>query len=145
MRILIFFFLAFCISSETPGFSDITGDWINSDNDAHIRIFNSNGKYFGNVIWMKNPIDSITGKPQLDKLNKDPLLQKRPVMNLIVLKNLEYDEALKEWKGGTIYNPKSGSSYDVFCKMSEKNILEMHFYMTFRSFGKVFLWKRIVK
>ncbi len=143
IRSLFFFFISVCFSSSSWIANDISGVWVNSDKDAHIKIYASYGKYYGHVVWMKTPIDSTTGKPQLDKLNKDTDLRSLPVMNMIVLMNLEFDADDQEWNGGTIYNPKSGSSYDVFCRMIDEDTLEMHFYLSFQSLGKIFLWNRI--
>lgn len=143
IRCTIFFMLSVCLSSTSWVANDISGTWINADKDAHIKIYSSYGKFYGQVVWMKSPLDSTTGKPQLDKFNKDPKLRSRPVMNMIVLKNLEFDAEDQEWQGGTIYNPKGGDSYDLFCKMKDKNTLEMHFYLTIPTLGRTFDWKRI--
>lgn len=134
---------AVCLSSTSWVANDISGTWINADKDAHIKIYSSYGKFYGQVVWMKSPLDSATGKPQLDKFNKDPKLRSRPVMNMIVLKDLEFDAGDQEWQGGTIYNPKGGDSYDLFCKMKDKNTLEMHFYLTIPTRGRTFDWKRV--
>jgi uncharacterized protein (DUF2147 family) len=142
-RILLFFIITCCFSSQVWVPNDITGLWMNNDKDGHIKIFSSYGKFYGQIVWMKNPNDSLTGKPQLDVYNKDPGLRSRPVMNMIILKNLEFDADQQEWKDGTIYNPKSGSSYDMYCTLKDKNTLAMHFYLEIRSLGKDFYWTRI--
>lgn len=143
LRFVLFFLFSFCFSSTSWVANDISGVWVNADKDAHIKIYGSYGKYYGHVVWMEQPNDSITGKPQLDKLNKDTKLRSRAVMNLVVLKDLEFDADDQEWSGGTIYNPKSGSSYDVFCTMVDQKTIEMHFYLSLRSLGKTFLWRRM--
>jgi uncharacterized protein (DUF2147 family) len=143
IRPILFFFISICFSTPTWIANDISGIWVNSDQDAHIKIYSSNGKFYGHVVWMKMPNDSVTGKPQLDKFNKDPNLRSRPIMNLVVLKDLSFDSENQEWNGGTIYNPKSGSTYDVFSKMMDKNTLEMHFYISIPSLGKTFNWTRV--
>lgn len=143
IRIAFFFLISFCFSSSAWVGNDISGVWINSDADAHIKMYHSYGKYYGQVVWMKDPLDSITGKPQLDKLNKDPKLRSRAVMNLLVVQNLSFDAKDQEWSGGTIYNPKSGTSYDMSVKMIDKQKLEVLFYVKLRSVGKTVYWTRI--
>lgn len=142
IRCILFFVISICFSSSWVA-NDISGTWINADKDAHIKIYSSYGKFYGQVVWMKAPLDSITKKPQLDKFNKDPKLRSRPVMNMIVLKNLEFNADDQQWRGGTIYNPKDGSSYDVYIKMTDKNSIELRFYLTLESLGKTFYWTRV--
>jgi len=144
MKYIFVFLITVCFSPSAWVANDIAGVWINSDQDAHIKIFGSYGKYYGQVVWMKNPLDSTTGKPQLDKFNKDPNLQKRPILNLIVLSNLVYNAETQVWEDGTLYNPKTGDSYDAYCKMIDKNTLEFRFYMSVVALGKTANWKRII-
>jgi uncharacterized protein (DUF2147 family) len=143
VKCILFFLITVCFSSTSWVANDISGVWINADKDAHIKLYSSYGKYYGQVVWMKQPIDSATGKPQLDKFNGDPKLRTRPVMNMIVLKDLVFDAKDQQWEGGTIYNPKAGNTFDLFCKMIDKNTLEMHFYLTVTTIGKTFNWKRV--
>ncbi|MDQ3109799.1 MAG: DUF2147 domain-containing protein [Bacteroidota bacterium] len=143
IRFFILFLISVCFSSTSWVANDISGTWMNADKDAHIKIYGSYGKYYGQIVWMKEPLDSITGKPQLDKLNKDPKLRSRPVMNMIIISGLEFDAGDQEWTDGTIYNPKGGDSYDLYCKMKDKNTLEVHFYMTITTIGKTFFWTRV--
>jgi uncharacterized protein (DUF2147 family) len=145
IRAVLFFLLTACFLSGSWVANDISGIWVNNDKDAHIKIFSSYGKFYGQVVWMKCPNDSATGKPQLDKFNKDPKLKSRPVMNMIVLSDLEFDSENQEWNNGKIYNPKTGSYYDIFCTLKDKNTLEMHFYITLRSVGKLFYWNRLTQ
>ncbi len=143
-RILIFAFLIIGSKSSSWIGNDISGVWINSDKDAHIKIYSAYGKYYGEVVWLKEPLDSTTKKPQLDKLNKEPTLRTKPVMHMLVLQSLKFDVDNSEWDGGTIYNPKSGSTYDLSIKMVDKNTLQMHFYLIFSSLGKTFIWNRLL-
>jgi uncharacterized protein (DUF2147 family) len=143
LRIVFFLLTITCFTGASWVANDISGTWINQERDAHIKIYSSYGKFYGQVVWMKNPIDSTTKKPQLDKFNKDPKLRCRPVMNLIIISNLVFDKDKQEWNGGEVYNPKTGDSYDLYCTMKDKSTLEMHFYMTIPAVGKTFNWTRI--
>ncbi len=143
VRCILFFLIAVCFSSTTWVANDISGVWINSDKDAHIKIYPSYGKFYGQVVWLKSPMDSTTGKPQLDKYNKDPKLRARLVMNMVVLNSLVFDEQNQEWNNGTIYNPKSGNSYDAYCKMIDKNIIEIRFFISIPTIGRTLYWVRL--
>lgn len=143
IRCILFLFITTCFSSPSWISTDISGTWMNADKDAHIKIYPSYGKFYGQIVWMKQPNDSLTGKPQLDKLNKDPKLRSRPVMNMVIIRDLVFDAGDQEWQDGVIYNPKGGDSYDLNCKLIDKNKLEVHFYMTVQAIGKTFYWTRI--
>jgi uncharacterized protein (DUF2147 family) len=143
IRFIVLFLITTCFSSATWVANDLSGTWMNADKDAHIKIYSAYGKFYGQVVWMKVPNDSVTGKPQLDKFNKDPKLRSRPVLNMVIISGLEYDADDQEWTGGTIYNPKGGDSYDLQCKLIDKNTLEVHFYLTVTTIGKKFLWTRV--
>lgn len=144
IRGILFLILSTCLVSGSWISTDITGNWINTDKDGHIKIFSSYGKFYGQITWLKTPNDSLTGKPQLDVHNKDPKQRSRPVLGMVILDGLVFDADQQEWSGGTIYNPKTGSSYDIYCTMKDKNTLEMHFYLGLRSLGQLFYWNRIV-
>jgi len=106
-------------NGQTFKADDILGYWLNEEKDAKIEVTVVDGKYFGEIVWLKDPIDEETGKPKLDDENPDPELQKRPVMGLQLLKEFEYEgEGL--WMDGTIYDPKNGKTYK--CKMTMKEI-----------------------
>ena len=42
----------------------------------------------GIVVWLKDPIDPATGKPQIDDKNPNPALAKRPMIGLALFKGM---------------------------------------------------------
>ena len=52
--------------------ADPQGIWLSGDGGTKVHISNCGGKLCGKVIWLKEPIDSKTGKPKTDALNPDP-------------------------------------------------------------------------
>ena len=36
---------------------DILGMWLNEDKDAHVDIYKEGDKFYGKVVWLKDPID----------------------------------------------------------------------------------------
>ena len=50
--------------------------------DAKVRVSKCNGGICGVVVWLRDPIDPATGKPQVDDKNHNPSLAKRPVIGL---------------------------------------------------------------
>ncbi|CAN5317444.1 DUF2147 domain-containing protein [soil metagenome] len=145
LRILFLFVTVTCFTSSTWVANDLTGVWLNKDKDSHIKIFASGGKFFGQIVWLKEPIDTVTKKPKLDKHNPDTKFQNRPVMNLIILKNLEFDVDDQEWSDGNVYDPKSGHDYSLTCKLKDKNTMELRGYMGISLLGRTDIWTRVIE
>jgi uncharacterized protein (DUF2147 family) len=85
------------------------GVWLTEAGDAKVRISKCVGGICGVVVWLKEPIDPATGKPQIDDKNPNPSLAKRPIIGLPLLSGMRAVGAGK-WSG-TIYNADDGKSY----------------------------------
>ena len=48
--------------------ADAEGIWLSGDGGTKVHISNCGGKLCGKVVWLKEPIDSKTGKPKTDAL-----------------------------------------------------------------------------
>jgi uncharacterized protein (DUF2147 family) len=124
--------------------NDINGTWLNEDKDAHVEIENRDGKYYGNIIWLKTPIDPATDKAKLDKENPDTELQKRPLMGLQLLSGFVFDGD-DEWEDGTIYDPKSGKTYSCYMEFTDdtQNKLKVRGYIGVSLLGRTTYWTRV--
>ena len=120
----------------------ILGKWLNEDKDAHIEITKDAGKYFGKIIWLRDPIDTLTGKPKVDDKNSDVTLQSRPVLGLVILKDFTFDGE-DEWSEGTIYDPKNGKTYDCYMEFGETGILKIRGYIGISWIGRTTYWSRV--
>jgi uncharacterized protein (DUF2147 family) len=145
IRFIFIFLTVTCLGSSTWVGNDITGTWLNKDKDAHIKIYSSYGKFYGQIVWLKVPNDPETGKPKLDKHNPDAALKTKPVMNLIILKDLEFDADDQEWDDGEIYDPKSGNDYSLTCTLKDKNTMELRGYMGISLLGRTDIWTRVTE
>lgn len=142
IRLLLTCFLFFKFAAAMYVADDITGLWYNQEKDAKIRIYASNGKYFGKIEWLKTPNDPETGKPKVDKNNPKPEKRSRPVMGLVILANLVYDADDQEWSDGQVYDPKSGNTYSLTCELKDKNTMELRGYIGLSLFGRTDTWTR---
>ncbi len=145
IRILVFLLAFMGLSSFSTlhyQAADINGIWFNQEKDAKIKIYSTGGKHFGYIIWLKEPNDPETGKPQLDKKNSDKAKQTRPIKGLEILKNLEWDADDQEWDDGDIYDPKSGNTYSLTCNLTNKNTLSLRGYMGISLVGRTAVWTR---
>ncbi len=123
---------------------DILGVWLNEDKDAHVRIYKESDKYFGEIVWLKEPIDEVTGEPKLDDENEDPELRDRPVMGLMLLHDFEFDGD-DEWEDGKIYDPKNGKTYSCYMEFRDetKDNLKVRGYVGFSMIGRTTYWTRV--
>lgn len=126
--------------------NDVIGIWLNEDKDAHVEIFQKGDKYFGKIVWIKEPIDPETGKPKLDKHNPDPELQKRPSMGLLLLTDFVFDD--DEWEDGEIYDPKSGKTYSCYMEFPDEDDLtnlKIRGFIGVSLLGKTTYWTKVKK
>ncbi len=142
----LFFFLAslFLTTALLSAQADkVVGFWLTGEGDSQVEIYKgTDGKYYGKISWLEEPNEN--GKPKVDDENPDPKLQQRPVMGLPLLQGFVYNKKKKEWSGGTIYDPKSGKTYDCFMWFEEDDsVLHIKgFVMGMRFLGRSEAWKR---
>ncbi len=133
------------VAAQEVKADDVLGVWLNEDKDAHIQIYKEGDKYFGKIIWLKEPIDPDTGKPKVDDKNDDPKLQNRPIMGLLLLKDFVFDGD-DEWEDGEIYDPKSGNTYSCYMEFEDednKDLLKIRGYIGFSLLGRTTYWTRV--
>jgi uncharacterized protein (DUF2147 family) len=122
--------------------SDVIGVWLNQDEDAHVEMFKRDGKIYGKIVWLKEPIDADTGKPKTDKHNPDPKLKSVPTLGLEILKGFSFD-GKDEWSGGEIYDPKSGKTYSSYMEFESKDKLKIRGYIGVSLLGRTTYWTRV--
>jgi uncharacterized protein (DUF2147 family) len=127
--------------SQTYTPDQILGTWLNEDKDANVEIYKENNKFFGKIIWLKDPNETDTGLPKVDDKNPDLAMQTRPVLGLVILKNFVFDGE-EEWEDGTIYDPKNGKTYDCYMKFEAENLLKIRGYIGISWIGRTTLWTR---
>lgn len=86
----------------------ILGTWLTQDQEGHVQIYKKDDKYFGKITWLKEPNDE-KGQPFTDTENPNPALKSRPLIDLDVALNFEYQN--EEWINGQLYDPETGKSY----------------------------------
>lgn len=141
--LLLFPFTA--LNAQEVKADDILGVWLNEDKDAHVNIYMEDGKYYGKIVWLLNPIDEETGKPKLDDENEDESLRNRPVMGLMLLRDFEFDGD-DEWEDGRIYDPKNGKDYSCYMKFEDENdmnTLKVRGFIGFSLLGRTTYWTRV--
>lgn len=120
----------------------VLGTWLVQDKKAKIRIYSKHEKYFGKIVWLKEPNDA-EGHPKVDKENPEESLQSRALLGLVILRDFVYDEDL-EWEDGEIYDPKNGKTYSCEMTLSaDGNTLDVRGYIGFSFIGRSQTWTRV--
>lgn len=135
--VLIFFT---CTSFNYNNADAILGVWANSSNKGHLQLYKQNGKYYGKIIWLKQPNDE-TGKPKIDKNNPNEKARSKHLLGLIMLRDFKYEDG--EWKNGKIYNPQDGREYKGKMKLKDEKTLAVRGYIGFSVIGKTETFIRI--
>jgi len=129
--LLFAFSTAFSQTRVTTAYQ-ITGVYWSPKKDAKIEVYKKADKYFGKSIWLSNP--------RKDVKNPDLSLQARDVLGIELLTDFTYDNG--GYKGGKIYDPESGKTYD--CKMSlVGDDLKVRGYIGISLFGRTEIFERI--
>lgn len=126
----------------------LVGTWLNGDKTAHIEIYKQDGKYFGKIVWLKEPTypandaKGMAGKEKVDRENPDPAKRNVPVLGLVILRNFT-SSGTGTWENGRIYDPKNGKDYK--CKMTLKSAdaLDVRGYIGFSFIGRTDNWTRV--
>jgi len=80
---------------------------------------NADGTYKAQIYWLSNPIDPETGKPSLDKKNPDKSLRNTPSDQVVLIRDLKYKAAKKQWGDAKIYDPSRGIRANVTAWFAE--------------------------
>src|SRR3954467_1218562 len=81
---------------------EATGVWLTQAGDAKVRVSKCGGGICGVIVWLKEPIDPATGRPQVDDKNSNPALARRPMIGLPLFSGMR-PSGPNTWSG-RIYN-----------------------------------------
>ncbi|MFW5659018.1 MAG: DUF2147 domain-containing protein [Bacteroidota bacterium] len=121
---------------------DIIGEWVTDSAKSKVKIWKSGNKYYGKIVWLKEPIDEETGKPKLNKHHPDKSKQSEPVKGLQILRDLEFDEDCK-WEDGYVYDPENGKEYSGYAELLNENKLKLRGYIGISLIGRTTYWRRV--
>jgi len=118
----------------------ILGVWLSETKEGKIEIYRVGNKYFGKLIWSKNMFAADGKTSNKDLNNEEKKLRNRDLKNLVLLNNLVFDE--DEYNGGTIYDPKNGSTYKCYMTISGDK-LNIRGYIGISLIGRTSVWSRV--
>jgi len=151
--LLMGFMLAVAGSAVAQDGDAILGLWATDPEggggEAHVRIYKEDGKYFGEIVWLAEPVypdDDPKGTPgekKTDLNNPDPDLQGEPVIGLLITKDFVYN-GKGLWHKGTIYDPDNGKTYKCKIKYGDSDkVLKVRGYIGVSMLGRTTYWTRV--
>ncbi len=118
----------------------IVGTWVNASGKGHIQIYKQGDKYYGKLVWLKEPNDA-QGNPKLDVKNPNASLRTKHLLGSIILRDFVYDD--KEWNSGRIYDPQNGKEYKCFLRLKDSKTLNVRGYVGVSLLGRTETWTRV--
>jgi uncharacterized protein (DUF2147 family) len=141
------FFTAFIALASFSTLQDTEADrllgvWEPSNGKARVKIEKIGNKYYGKIVWLKEPNDPATNQPKVDSKNPDASMRTVPLKGYRMLKDFTYS-GNSQWENGTIYDPENGSTYKCIIKMTDANTLDIRGYIGIEALGRTDVWKRL--
>jgi uncharacterized protein (DUF2147 family) len=100
-----------CLFMALPVYAaDPTGVWLTEDGEARVSVYWCGQAICGKVQSLKEINDPETGKPKLDKFNKDTGKRGRPILGIELMSGLKPNGTADQWEG-SLYNPEDGNTY----------------------------------
>ena len=78
--------LTMSLTKEEDG-DRLNGVWEPSNVKVRVKIEKIGTKYYGKIVWLKEPLDPTTQKPKVDKNNPDASMQNVPLKGYRLLKD----------------------------------------------------------
>jgi uncharacterized protein (DUF2147 family) len=129
---LLILLTALSLSGFSQAKDVIIGKYVNASGEAHVDIYKKNEKYYGKIVWLKNPKNE-QGAIKTDVRNPEDKLKLKPLLGLEILKDFIYDG--DKWTDGKIYDPKSGKTYS--CNLNIRG------YIGISIIGRSEVWKKV--
>lgn len=126
---------------STQVFAQPTGLWNTEDQKAQVEVSHCGDKLCGELVWLAEPLDSA-GLAKHDQKNPDQSLRARPLLGLRILWDMTADSDGVTWKGGKVYDPDSGKTYQGKITLSSENVLELRGFVGAPIFGRTSTWTR---
>ena len=140
--LLAFLSFGIIVNAQDEKADRLIGVWEPSSGKAKVKIDKIGEKYYGKIVWLREPVDPETNKPKVDKNNPDEQMRSTPLRGYRMLKDFQYTDK-DEWSEGTIYDPENGSTYNCIIKMTDENTLDIRGYIGVTALGRTDVWKRL--
>ena len=132
-KYILFLILSF-LNSNIFADDNIFGYWLTSG--SIVKIEDCNNQVCGKIVTVFVE-DGVDPESVLDENNKDKSLRKRSIIGIDLLSEFEIkNKDQKTFKGGRIYDPRSGNSYKSNLYLNDKGILKVEGCLAFMCDGE---------
>ena len=132
-KYILFLILSF-LNSNIFADDNIFGYWLTSG--SIVEIENCNNQVCGKIVTVFVE-DGVDPESILDDNNKDKSLRKRTIIGIDLLSEFEIkNKDQKTFKGGRIYDPRSGNSYKSNLYLNDNGILKVEGCLAFMCDGE---------
>ena len=132
-KYILFLILSF-LNSNIFADDNIFGYWLTSG--SIVEIENCNNQVCGKIVTVFVE-DGVDPDSILDDNNKDKSLRKRTIVGIDLLSEFEIkNKDQKTFKGGRIYDPRSGNSYKSNLYLNDNGILKVEGCLAFMCDGE---------
>ena len=132
-KYILFLILSF-LNSNIFADDNIFGYWLTSG--SIVKIEDCNNQVCGKIVTVFVE-DGVDPESVLDENNKDKSLRKRTIIGIDLLSEFEIkNKDQKTFKGGRIYDPRSGNSYKSNLYLNDNGILKVEGCLAFMCDGE---------
>lgn len=111
------------IASSNESAAEVAAVWLTQAGDAKIHVTRCGDRICGRIVWLRNPVDNNTSKPQVDDKNPNPALRERRILGLSIFSNMK-PSGNNSWTG-KIYNADDGKIYETDLTLEGNNTLKV--------------------
>ena len=115
---------------------DIIGKY-HLPNKLDVQIYKVGNKYNGKII----ALNGFENGQKTDINNDDKDLRKKPLIGMVIIKNLKFDADYKEWIEGEMYGPEKGMTFNL--KITEIRDNEIEVVGSKYLFWHTLIWKKL--
>lgn len=123
------------------GSAPLVGVWQSAQNDLRVELTEENGHLVGRIVWFACPSHRPMATYR-DEANPNPALRNRAWLGLKTLDNLTY-AGQDTWRGGQIYDPNTGRTYDAKVTLTSPDRLTVRGYWKLPWLGKNLNFTRV--
>jgi len=126
----------------------ILGKWLNGKKTGQVEIYKENGKYFGKLIWLKEPVypasdkKGMAGQTKVDRENPDLSRRTQPLLGLVLLRDFDFVQDVL-WERGKIYDPENGKDYRCKMTLTSPDVLRVRGFIGISLIGRTEVWTRV--
>jgi uncharacterized protein (DUF2147 family) len=131
--------LAAAVLTRAANTISAVGLWKNED--ATFEIFEDQGKLSGKIVALREP-RTPEGKVKTDIHNPDASKRERPIIGLVFMSGFTRKSDTR-WENGTIYDPKSGTTYSCLMEVDGPDKINVRGFVGISLLGRTAVWARV--